>query len=239
MNLCDRLQIRTPLGYGQRFHFEYKGQYFWDKSVVILIVAERFAARFGAINNAQANAIYVRLAAKYCRFPGNASCLRSIEHQDEEDAFGRPIIAHPRSQKKKLFNLKSAKSMVVYESEMSDLAYTVLKSGTGFCRLCGLPYNYVLVKDYKKMDCRKLQKGFDLFCRRPMCKAIATTFGKKIKRRSVLPMISVLMEITKNGDRSGAIAEITSAAERDIYKTHNRRSEQKGSENHSGTCVGI
>lgn len=239
MNLCDRLQIPTPCGYGQRFHFEYKSQYGWDKSGVILLVAERFASRFGAINNAQANAIYQRLANKYCSFPGNASCLRSLEHEVEDDAFGRPIIAHPRSQRKKLFNLKEVKRQVAYETDMSNLAYTMVKSGTGTCRICGCPFHYVLVKEYKQFNCYKLQKGFDFFCRRPMCKAIANTFGKKIKKRSLLPMVSVLMEITKNGDRSGAIAEITSASERDIYKTHNWRSEQKGSKNHSGTCIGV
>lgn len=237
MNLADRLQIPTPCGYGHRFFFSYKGQEAQDKNVIILLVAERYASRFGAISNAKANEIYQRLANKYCRFPGNAVCLRSIEHKDVEDAFGRPVIAHPQSQRTKLFNLKEAKRQVDYETDMSDLAYTAFKSGLGVCRICGNPYHYVLVKDHKKFNCYKLQKGFDLFCRRPMCKAIANTFGKKIKKRSLLPMVSVLMEITKNGDRSGAIAEITSAAERDIYKTHNRRSEQKGSKNHCGTCV--
>jgi hypothetical protein len=236
MNLCDRLQIRTPLGYGSRYFFSYKGQVSNDKSTVILLVAERYARRFGAINNSQANEIYQRLAGKYCVFPGSLHCLRTLIHEDEKDAFGRPIIAHPISQKKKLFNLKAARQQVNCETEMSPSTYTLFNSGFGACHLCGAHVFYKIVFNYKTRDCHKNQNGIAI-CRRPMCKAIMEKLGAKIRKKSALPMIDVLMELTKNGDRTGTIAEIATIAERDIYKTHNRRSEQKGSKGHSGACA--
>jgi hypothetical protein len=201
-----------------------------------LLVAERYARRFGAIGNAQANAIYSKLANKYCAYPGSLVCLRSIEHEDESDAFGRPIIAHPWSQRQKLFNLKEAKRQVDYETDMSRFSYTLFKSGGGACRLCGGHLRYELVSNYQTRHCYKTQEGTQI-CRRPMCKAIMEKLGAKIRKKSALPMINALMELTKNGDRTGAIAEIAAIAERDIYKTHNRRSEQKGSKGHSGACA--
>jgi hypothetical protein len=239
MNLCDMLQIPTPLGYGQRFFFSYKGQESSEKSTVILLVAERYARRFGAIDNAKANEIYQRLSIKYCGFPGNYACFRSIERGNTEDGFGRPVIAHPLSQRTRPFDFKRVKQQVDDETDISGLAYTVYRSGTGVCLICGNPYYYEMLKNFESFYCLKSQKGFRQLCRRPMCKAITKIFGKKIKKFSLLPLISVLMEITKNGDRSGAIAEITSAAEGDVYKTHNRRSEQKGSKNHRGACASV
>ena len=236
MNLCDRLQIRTPIGYGNRYFFSYKGKDYSDKSTLIFIVAERYSRIFGEINNSQANEIYQKLAAKYCVFPGSIACLRTLEHEEKTDVFGRPIIAHPISSRKKLFNLKEAKRQVDYETGISGLSYTLFRSGNGTCTLCGEHLLYTLITKNRQRFCSKNQEGTQI-CRRPMCKAIMEKLGAKIRKKSLLPMINVLMELTKNGDRTGTIAEIATIAERDIYKTHNRRSEQKGSKSYSGACA--
>jgi len=238
MNLKERLQIRTPCGYGMQYWFSYKGQKCQSVAVLILIVAERFAIRFGVINNTTANFIYSRLANKYCQFPGSASVIRSIEHSDESDAFGRQIVAHPICKKTKIFDLMAARLSVDNATHFPQGNYTAFRGASGSCRLCGGHLNVALVSKHKTYDCRQMQSRTAV-CRRPMCKSLMQNLKKCVTSTSQLPMARVLMELTKNGDRTGAVAQIKEVAERHIYKTHNWRNQQKRGKSDSGIGIGI
>lgn len=238
MSLRERLQIRTPCGYGSQYWFSYKGQESQSVATLILLVAERFARRFGVINNTTANFIYSRLANKYCQFPGSASVIRSIEHSDESDAFGRQIVAHPISKKTKIFDLRAARLSVDDATYFSQGNYTAFKGASGSCRLCGGHLVVELVSSYKTYRCHQSQGG-SAVCRRPICKSLMQTLKKCVPNTTQLPMARVLMELTKNGDRTGTVAQIKEVAERHIYKTHNWRNQQKRGKSDIGIGIGI
>lgn len=230
LNLADRLQRPTRIGYGNRYTFCYRGEEFWDKSRLIFFVAERYSSRFGAINNEQANELYHRLAYKYCVERGWYLCFRSIEHTKLKDAFGRPIIAHPEAFKQKLFILKFAREQVDQATKNTVYSYCKVNSGESRCLLCGKYNQYTLFKNGKEILCyQSSRKPFEDWgygvCRRPICKAIKNVLLPKISKRSYFPMISVLAELTKHGDRSESVSSIKSAfvAIRDVQQAHNKR----------------
>lgn len=83
MSLIDRLQKKTPCGYSQRFFFEIKGNGYFDKGALILLVAERFSSLYGALTEINANRLYERLSKRYCTGAGWRPCYRSLEIESD------------------------------------------------------------------------------------------------------------------------------------------------------------
>lgn len=240
MNLSDRLKRRTPLGYGQRFHFSYRRSDYWDKAGLIYIVAERYAERYGSLTEAQANVLYERLAKKYCVGIGWRACLKSVEAKIDPEYWGE-FIRHPASEREKSdvlkreqfqknITLQQIRSSVDYETRFSSGPYAAINSVGGCCRICGKHTFYRLFSDklpYGITDCRITQKSG--VCRRPLCKALSIEFPEIVNGTSKFPMAKILLELTKNGDRTDRIRKIEAIASRDIYRFHNRKSEKRAS----------
>lgn len=234
MNLCDRLQRRTPVGYGQRFHFQIRGVDGWDKSGVIFEVAERFSRLHGPLTHIAARKIYERLASKYC--PRNAhAALRSLSIHD--DPLMLASFAHPKELATKALSLHLARQRVKWATDAPDGDYGIIQSACGECALCGGPTRYTLISDRltapKRCDRVLREQNKYRICRNAMCKAIAEKFPSCCANRRLLPMAFVLMEITKNGDRSGVIDDLKEIAARDVYRVHNRRGRQARGESDS------
>lgn len=233
MNLSERLQIPTPCGYGARYFCSYRGEHFSGKNALIFWVVERYALRFGPVSTVAAYELYERLAKKYSSSSGIGVILRAMDKRlPKEELF--TVYAHPHSMRKMGFNIRKARMLVDDATKHSDGTYFLRNSGSGSCRLCGSPYEYGMSNPNlsQVVRVRQMQKGFYAVCRRPMCKALCLTFPT-ICRSGEIPMAKVLLELTKNGDRSARIREIAEIAGRDIYRTHNRRSKQKRREDSS------
>lgn len=241
MNLSDRLKRRTPCGYGEKFYFKYRGDGYWDKAGLIYIVAERYAERYGSLTEANANVLYERLAKKYCAGIGWRSCFRSVEVTIDREYFFGEFIRHPASEREKSDVLKreqfekkitrdQIRSSVYYETRHAIGPYVALGSVSGSCRLCGGHIFHKLFSDkfvYGFNDCR-IYDEYGI-CRRPLCKALSIEFPEIVRSRSKLPMAKILLELTKNGDKSDRIGAIKEIASRDIYRFHNRKSEKRAS----------
>jgi len=229
MNLCERLKERTPLGYGTRYFFRYRGGFYSSKNDLIFWVVERYSERFGPVASSDAYLMYERLAKKYSSGPGVGVILRAMDVRLPSDVGLFTEYAHPHKKRGMNFKLKLAKSDVNYATNRAEGTYFLVNSGGGSCRLCGKPYEYAMNNLYKPSIQRVLQTqhGFYQICRRPMCKSLCISFPK-ICKSDGLPMAKILLELTKNGDKSSdRIREIKEIAGRDIYRTHNWRNEQK------------
>ena len=239
MNLADRLQRRTPCGYGRFYYYEYRGIGYFHKRQLIKDVVEKYAVRFGAVSNEKANQFYERLAKKYCFGIGWRACYRAIEVEIKP---GDPVyFSHPIEEKKKSLalrlSIKLAKQQVDHETKNYVGNYCVIDSQEGCCLLCGKSKSYILVGDTIGMKrCYMAQKGFYSVCRRPMCKALVQKFPKQINSRSMLPMAKIIMEITKNGDRSEITIQLKEISLRDTYTTHKKKKKKKESKGNSHAC---
>lgn len=227
MNLCDRLQRPTPIGYGRRFHYCVGGRYGWDKAGVIGEVVERYSKRYGALRFSDAEPLYQRLARKYCVHPGWVPCYKSLVRYDIPDSW-----AHPSDKRRQSMGLERVRMFVDAETEATDLTYCLLVGCEGECRLCGGFLRYTLMIGGKRAKpCYREMNGdrnkFWGICRNPLCKAVAHQFAKVITRNDLLPMARVLMELTKNGDRTDAIAGIQKVADGYAHQFSVRRNRQK------------
>ncbi len=220
MNLCDRLQRPTPCGYGQQYYFQIRGLYGSHKSLLITEVVERYSKIFGPVTRAKANVMYERLARKYCRGNHWAS-LRGIE------CVGHPHdIEHPASMRMSACAARLIRSTVESETKYTDHDFCWIDSTVRDCSVCGGVTQYDLKTDRLpkvRTRCYRHTRGLPFVCRNALCKALVQQFPSAFTRKKqMLPMAFVLLEVTKNGDRSGAIEAVKEIASRDVYRTHNR-----------------
>jgi len=222
------------MGYGTRYTFEYRGVQTWGKGAVIMLVAERYAQQFGPIDSDKANEIYIRLATKYCAYPGSEVCIRSIELVDYV------AVAHPLKQRKAMertaYILKIDRQQVEQATRLSIFPYVMLDSAKSPCRLCGSPTLYEVTNaqgscGYAFREHRpSKQRNLFSICRNPLCKALVEKFHSAFAGGKELPMAFVLKEITKNGDRSKAIGDIAEATFRNLPQVRGRANRQRRGE---------
>ena len=220
MNLCDRVQRPTPCGYGQQYYFELRGLFGSHKSLLITEVVERYSKIYGPVTRAKANVMYERLAKKYCARNHWAS-VRSIECVGDLSDIQHPADMRMTEQKKRLI-----RSIVESETKYTDFDFCWLDSAERDCSICGGVTRYELKTDRlpkARTRCYRHQRGAFSVCRNAMCKALVQQFpGCFTRNKQRLPLAYILLELTKNGDRSGAIEAVKEIASRDIYWTHNR-----------------
>lgn len=241
MNLCDRLKRPTPLGWGCRYMYSYCGVEGEGKQNLIKQVVERYSTRFGALRIADAVKLYERLAKKYSSGPGVGTILRALSSRYERrDESGLTEWAHPKHMAECSFRMRWARLQVEEATDRHSGPYGMRDHPYGpdrLCRLCGSPCFYTVVdKDGCRHFAARMIRSTYGICRNAMCKAFVEVFPACKSERKRLPMAYILMELTKNGDRSGKIRELKDIAERDIYKTHNRRNRQKASANSGAAC---
>ncbi len=244
MNLCDRLQTPTPLGWGCRYMYTYRGIDREGKQDLIKEVAERYSTRFGPLKIADARKLYERLAKRYSSGPGVGVILRALyDRYDRRDESGFGEYAHPKHMAEYSFRMNWARLQVKEATENHSGAYGIRGHPYGsdrLCRFCGSPCFYTVVdKTGLRHLARRMTKGAYGVCRNAMCKAFVAVFPVCKSEKKRLPMAYVLMELTKNGDRSGKVREVEEIAARDIYKTHNWRNRQKGSKSSSGIGISV
>lgn len=221
MSLRDLMQVDTPIGYGRQYHFKYKNQIFSGLGTLVLIVVERYARRFGSVTAEQANEFYMRLSSKYAIYPASNSVYKSISHDETHNWLGYPVYVHPHKKRIPQFSLRSAISQVKEATIFCEGSYGVIKSLCGRCRLCNQGVLYTIVCKNGDVHHGVYSKSGGI-CKRPMCAAIAEKFEGKYAANSPIPMAKILLELTKNGDRTGSIREIKDIALRNISKVHKR-----------------
>lgn len=237
MNLCERLQRPTPCGYGQQYYFQIRGLFGSHKSLLIKEVVERYSHIFGPVTRAKANVMYERLAKKYCARNHWAS-LRGIE------CIGNPHdIEHPSALRMMACTARLIRTTVEAETKYTDFDFCFTESAVRDCRVCGGVTRYTLKTDRLpggKRECYRHQRGFVSVCRNAMCKALTQQFpGSFTRNKEQMPMAYILLELTKNGDRSGAIKAVEEIASRDVYRTHNRGRLKDGSQGNRANGRGI
>lgn len=223
MNLCDRLQRCTPCGYGTRYTYSIRGIEHFGKAGLIRDVVERYSCIYKIrVTQNQATEMYERLTDKYCEARGAGPTLRSLAFSYTDSN----TFAHPK-------NAENYFSIQLAQARWEDAAnhhigpYAPIKSCAGECSICGGPLRYALVSDLmpELVVCFRGLRDLSSVCRNPMCKALAKRFRKHFKAK--LPMAAILMELTKNGDRTAAMSEIKAIALQNIQRAHASASRQK------------
>jgi hypothetical protein len=226
MNLRDRLVRATPCGYGSRYYFSYRSEGgFFSVKELILIVCERWANRFGNLPKKTALVFYERLAKKYCYGDSWRATLRALESWFSDAAQDEPV--HPKEAHKKAqeyrFMCWDIAAKVQSETNKATGAYGLIDSVEGECKLCGKHTIYRICfygPSTHHHPAYIHQNGFWGICRRPMCKALARTFPSICHSRSDFPAVKILKEITKNGDRTQHLREISGELARYASQTH-------------------
>ena len=229
MNLCDRLQIPTPKGYGRVYFFKYKGQESTNKTTLILLVVERYAGKFGRVTQERANEMYMRLSRKYCASPGCNAVYRALRIPIIQDGF--IAYAHPREEAKKSFCMKWAREQIKVETDRATGVFSWISEPpcAHECRICTsrmVCSIYVPKLNRSKEAYRHYKKYYNI-CRSPLCKAVAQLFPAAVSDKKIFPLAFVLKELTKNGDRSERIKEFSTAIERNANAVNERGDRKK------------
>ena len=137
------------------------------------------------------------------------------------------------------FHWVSAQRDVYHATNDADGAYALIKSTKGWCTFCGGPLKYTLVSPnlpQPKMVYANMTGRFGV-CRKSICKASAEYFKKYLDGYSNFPMAKILIEVTKNGDRTEFIRDIAQIASNYLCEVGRGRGVKKRSESHSPACA--
>lgn len=200
---------------------------------------------YGPLKVGDALIFYERLAKKYCFGIGWRPTFRALANRlPSEKLFD--FYAHPSKNKKhseeyvanawqRKIQLDSDRQVVILATNEPDGKYCLIDCKKDLCTICLKPYSSEICSINNFWPKITTEKSFwgtgrygSYFCRSPMCKALLEIFPSIDKGRfKKLPIANIILELTKNGDRTAKIREIEEAFARHVHANNSGRHRQK------------